>query len=99
MKVLIVSPYFYPKTGGLENYAYNILKRLDLDITVICSNHLPENSIGLIEKIKMIRLKPTYTISNTPLRLDLIVKISNLLKREKFDIVNAHMCQYRSIQT
>ena len=68
-----------------------ILKRLDLDITVICSNHLPENSIGLIEKIKIIRLKPTYTISNTPLRLDLIVKISNLLKREKFDIVNAHM--------
>jgi hypothetical protein len=28
MKVMIVAPYFYPKIGGMENYAYNIGKGL-----------------------------------------------------------------------
>ena len=27
-KLAIVTPYFYPKIGGLENYAFNIVKGL-----------------------------------------------------------------------
>jgi glycosyltransferase involved in cell wall biosynthesis len=28
MRVLCVAPYFYPKPGGLERYAYEICKRI-----------------------------------------------------------------------
>jgi len=34
LKLMIVSPYFYPKVGDLENYAFNI------------ANGLKENIIG-----------------------------------------------------
>ncbi|MBC7118802.1 MAG: glycosyltransferase, partial [Methanobacteriaceae archaeon] len=93
MRILIVSPYFYPKAGGLENYAYNIFKRFNdnFDVTVLCSNHSPENSIDSFKRIRVIRLKPSLVVSNTPIRWDLVLKLSKLLKREDFDLVNAHM--------
>ena len=41
MKILIIAPYFYPKIGGLENYAYNIAKGLAKkhEVVVVTSNH------------------------------------------------------------
>lgn len=89
MKILVVLPYFYPKMGGLENYAYNVFKRLkNHDITVLCSGK--ENSREMIEGMDVIRLKHSAVISNTPVNLKLPLTISRILKRESFDIVNAH---------
>jgi len=96
MKVLLVTPYFYPKTGGLENYAYNIAKRLvkrGFDITVLCSNHdrKKENiKLELIDGLKIIRLKPSCIISNTPIRFSLFNTMSKIIKENKFELVNAH---------
>lgn len=43
MKFLVVTSYFYPKIGGLENYTYNISKGLKdkygWEIVIITSNH------------------------------------------------------------
>jgi len=39
MKLLMVSPYFYPEGGGLENYAYTLQKlvKKGFGVTVLCS--------------------------------------------------------------
>lgn len=40
---MVVAPYLYPKTGGVENYAYNISKgpreNYGWEVVVVISNH------------------------------------------------------------
>ena len=93
MKILIVSPYFYPEGGGLENYAYNIAKGLaekGHKITVLCATKENNGKTETIDRIKVIREKPDIIISNTPVKLNLYLTISKLLEKEKFDLVIAH---------
>lgn len=93
MNALIVSPYFYPKRGGLVNYSYNIAKFLiekGHDITVLCSDHEKENEEKIIDGIRVIRLKPDFIQSNTPLKFNLPFKMSELIKENNFDLINAH---------
>lgn len=93
MKTLIVSPYFYPEGGGLENYAYNIAKGLaekGHKITVLCATKENHGKTETLDGIKIIREKPDIIISNTPVKLNLYFTISKLLEKEKFDLVNSH---------
>lgn len=90
MKILVVSPYFFPKIGGLENYCYNISKLLvekGHELYVLTSG--TENSEENIDGINIIRIKPSLTISNTPINFGLIFKISKIIKDKEIDIVNA----------
>ena len=80
MKIMFVCPYFYPKIGGLENYVYNIAKRLSLkhEIVVITSNHLNlKDKIEFFEGMKVIRLSKMFKISNTPINPFWYFKIKN----------------------
>lgn len=92
MKILMVAPYFYPDTGGLENYVYNISKELvkrGHKITVICASK-KENRKETIEGIKVIRQKADFILSNTPIKFSLPFKMVELLNKDKFDLINAH---------
>jgi len=44
----------------------------------------------MIDGIKVIRQKSDFHISNTPIKLNLYFEIINILKKEHFDLVNAH---------
>lgn len=88
----MVCPYFFPDPGGLQNYAYNISKKMverGHKVTVLCSTKSKKNSIEYIDGIKVIRQKPDFILSNTPIRFDLFFKMSALIKRNKFDLINA----------
>jgi glycosyltransferase involved in cell wall biosynthesis len=88
----MVCPYFFPDPGGLQNYAYNISKKMiekGHKVTVLCSTRNNENSIEYIDGIKVIRQKPNFILSNTPIRFDLFVKMSTLVRKNKFDLINA----------
>ena len=90
--VLVVTPYFYPEGGGLENYAYNISKRLvkkGYHIKVLCSTY-KNSKEETIDGIRIIRQRPDFILSNTPVKLDLFFKISRLIKENDFDLINAH---------
>jgi glycosyltransferase involved in cell wall biosynthesis len=95
MKFLVVTPYFYPKIGGLENYAYNISKGLKdkygWEIVVITSNH-EENKDREeeIDGIKIYKLARWFKISNTPINPMWYFQIKNIIKKEKPDVINAH---------
>ncbi|MCK5040254.1 MAG: glycosyltransferase family 4 protein [Candidatus Aenigmarchaeota archaeon] len=93
MKILMICPYFFPNIAGAENYAYNLSKGLikkGHKITVLCSTKEGKNKTETIDGIKIIRQKPDFILSNTPIKLNLYFTISKLLKEEKFDLVNAN---------
>jgi len=95
MKIVITSPYFYPKVGGMENYVYNIARGLNKgygwDVVVITSNHEEKKyKVENIEGIKVYRLPYWFRISNTPINPLWYFSIKKILKKEKPDVINAH---------
>jgi glycosyltransferase involved in cell wall biosynthesis len=94
MKILIVTPYFCPEGGGLENYIYNVSKGLlkkGYKITILCSTKKGEDKEETIDGIRVIRQKPDFIFSNTPIKLSLLSDITKLIKENDFDLINAHM--------
>ncbi len=94
MKIMIVTPYFYPKVGGLENYALNIalgLKKQGNDVLIVTTNH--EGKGRKVEKVKglhIIRLHTMFKISNTPINPLWRWQLRKIIKQEKPNIINAH---------
>ena len=71
MKILMVTPYFWPKIGGLERYAYEIARRLvqrGHTVDVITSG--PATSVEWLDGMTVHRLKARWTISNNWLSYD-----------------------------
>ncbi|HWY80118.1 MAG TPA: glycosyltransferase family 4 protein [Candidatus Sulfotelmatobacter sp.] len=95
MKLLLITPYFYPKLGGLEKYAYDfsiaLKKYFKWNIVVITSNH-KNNSNEIIYKngMKIYRLAPLFTFSNTPINPLWYWKIKKIINVEQPDCINAH---------
>lgn len=99
LKIGIVTPYFYPVLGGVQEHVFNLyLKLLGHGHTVkILTSHFgrPAKIKSLEEKdvLRVGRAVPVYfnrSISRVtvPYRLDKRVKI--MLKRERFDILHLH---------
>jgi len=91
MKILMVSPYFYPEGGGLERYAYQMAKGLSRnnDVTVVCMTK-KYTKIEKIGEIKVYRLKPLFILSNTPISPLFPFRLARIMKKEKFDLIIAH---------
>lgn len=92
---MVITPYFYPKIGGMENYAYNISKDLKekygWEVIIITSNH--EEKKYKEEKLsgmKVYRLPRLFKISNTPIDPLWYFQIKKIIKKEKPDVINAH---------
>jgi len=95
IKLMIVTPYFYPKIGGLENYAFNIAKGLMKDygyeIVIITSNHeSKEYKEETLEGMKIYRLPYQFKVSNTPISFKWKKQITEIIQKEQPDIINAH---------
>lgn len=93
MKILTVAPYLYPEAGGVESYAYNISKRMverGFDVIILCSTRDGIDEKKDLDGIKVIRQRPNFILSNTPIRLDLFFTMSKLVKENNFDLINAH---------
>lgn len=93
-KVLIATPYYAPKVGGLENYAHHIAKALmslGWDVCVITSNHEGRQlAIDTIDGVRVYRLPTTFRLSNTPVGLSWARHARRIIGQEKPDIINAH---------
>jgi glycosyltransferase involved in cell wall biosynthesis len=89
MKILFVTPYFFPQTGGVENYVYNIAKRLskDNEVTIVTST---QHKSDTIEGMKVYRLKGLFKVSNTPINPFWYFQLKKIINQEKPDIINAH---------
>jgi glycosyltransferase involved in cell wall biosynthesis len=97
MKLLIVTPYFYPKMGGVEKYVFEISSHLkciqNLDIVIICSNwekggnRYQEETIN---NVKVYRLPYWIKISSTPINPLWGTAIATIIDNEKPDVINGH---------
>jgi len=93
MKIVMLSPYFYPHTGGTEKYVRDlsaVLIKEGHEVTVI-TNNLPRSKNApahevLPEGIKVIRLDAVDMFYYLPVSWQF-----NLKMLEGFDIVHAHV--------
>ncbi len=96
MKLMMVAPYFYPRIGGMENYAYNITRLLaekyDVSTSVICSNWERQSyREDMIGNTKVYRLPYLFKISSTPVNPFWHNTISSIILEERPEIINGHM--------
>ncbi len=95
VKLLLVTPYFSPHSGGLENYAFNIAQGLmqtyNYEVVVVTSNLKSKKQI--IEDycgIKVYRLPILLRIANTPTNPLWYFTLKRIIRLEKPDIINSH---------
>jgi len=90
MKIVQTPVRFYPFTGGVENYVYDLSKELvrrGHDISVICANEPKSKKEEVINGIRVKRISFAGKISNTNITPGLPFE----LLREDFDLIHAHL--------
>ena len=91
MKVIIATPYYAPKLGGLELYAQHMaeqLAALGWDVHILTSGK--SDSLTYDGKITVHRLPVMFTISNTPVNPLWIIQARRLIKQLQPDVINVH---------
>ena len=86
---MLVSPYFYPHVGGVENHVRHLAKRLaesKIDVTVLTSLLKGCKEDEDFEGYHVHRVKPIATIFRTPI----IPGIKKYVKEKKPVLVHAH---------
>ncbi|HSX32751.1 MAG TPA: glycosyltransferase family 4 protein [Candidatus Saccharimonadales bacterium] len=95
MKLMMVTPYYYPKHGGLEEFARNLglaLAQLQhWDVVVVTSNHEGRRTTTeTLDGMTIHRLGRWFKLSNTPLNPLWPFIMRGLIRREKPDLIIAH---------
>jgi glycosyltransferase involved in cell wall biosynthesis len=93
MKLLIATPYFSPKVGGLENYAHSLaleLIKLGWEVIVVCGYTNSGVTKTTLDGLTVYRLPIFKTVSNTPINLRWYRMLRHIIKTEKPHIINAH---------
>lgn len=93
-RVMIVTPYFHPRIGGVENYVYNMartLREARIRVSIVTSNTQGSGyKRETLEGMTVHRLPISFTISNTPIGLSWFWRIRRIMRDEQPDIINAH---------
>jgi len=92
MKIAMVTPYFYPHVGGLENYLYNLtqaLAKMGHEVIIITSMEGSNKRTEDINGVKVYRLSYKYPIKNVAyLVVKGFTKYRNILNG--CDVINVH---------
>jgi glycosyltransferase involved in cell wall biosynthesis len=94
MKILIAPPYFYPRVGGLENYALAIARGLRAngwEVVVVCGDtNVSKVTRETMEDYTVYRLPVWKVISNTPINPGWYKSLRQIIQAEQPDVINAH---------
>jgi len=83
MKILIISKYFYPKRGGIEEVVHKTAKELvknGIGVTVIASDEVEKKEV--IDGINVIRVPTKFSLSGSPISPGIFLEII----RNDFDV-------------
>lgn len=94
-RITVVASYFYPKIGGLENYAYLLAKNLHTSgkykVSVVTSNYDGKGyRQEIIDGMIVHRLPIWVRVSNTPINPMWFWSLRKIFAVEQPDIVHAH---------
>ncbi len=91
MKIIQVSPYFYPHLGGVESHVHSISKELvDRGHEVaLFTSKIPETAHDFenVDGIEVTRIKPIFNVFTTPV----MPKLKNAIIAQSADVVHAHV--------
>lgn len=98
MRVMVVTPYFYPHMGGVQKYIYEVSTRLQQqfghDVTIVCSNWSQEENtvkVDNIDDLTVIRLPYQFKVSSTPINLAWKRMVQRFINLVRPDVINGHM--------
>ena len=93
-KVAVVTPYYYPQAGGLENYARHTVRTLreaGFPVVVFTSAH--EGKIRVIDQVDGVtvyRLPRLFRVLHTPVHPLWPLWLRTLFVREGVQVINVH---------
>jgi glycosyltransferase involved in cell wall biosynthesis len=93
VKILIATPYFHPRTGGLETYVWHLahgLRAAGMDVVVVCGDSVPTVLREEIDGLAVYRLPIGKTIFNTPVDVRWPWLLRRIIRSERPDMINAH---------
>jgi glycosyltransferase involved in cell wall biosynthesis len=88
---MLVLPHFFPRVGGVENYALNIARELrsrEWDVVIVTSGKEP--GVDKVEGMTVYRLATSFTVSNTPVGLNWRRQLRRIIGSERPDVINGH---------
>jgi glycosyltransferase involved in cell wall biosynthesis len=91
-KVLLVAPYFHPHVGGVESYTAQLaagLSGLGWTVAIVTTGNASDGPDRL-DGMRIYRLRPTATLSNTPVGIGWRKRLTEIVKAEQPDVINAH---------
>ena len=93
-KVAVVTPYYHPQTGGLENYArqsVQTLRKAGFSVVVFTSAHEGKRRfIDQVDGVKVYRLPRLFKLLHTPIHPLWPLWLRLLFARENITVINAH---------
>ncbi|HEV7454636.1 MAG TPA: glycosyltransferase [Candidatus Saccharimonadales bacterium] len=94
MKILIATPYFLPKIGGVEKYTHSLaveLRRQGNQVVIVTSG-VKDGDVTreTMDGLTVYRLPFQLTISNTPVSLKWGRQLRKIIAAEQPDIINGH---------
>jgi glycosyltransferase involved in cell wall biosynthesis len=95
MKALVVTPYYHPVGGGLENYARQLNRALNKNerwqiVIATAANSGQASGHETVDGFTVYRLKTWFKLSNTPVNLIWPLILRRIIKHEKPDVIIAH---------
>ncbi len=89
MKIIQLSPYFYPHLGGVESHVFELSKHLierGHDVSVMTTRMEGTKEREVIDGVPVERVKPLAVVLRTPV----LFGIRNALMKKDCDIVHGH---------
>jgi glycosyltransferase involved in cell wall biosynthesis len=87
----MVVPHFFPRVGGVENYALQVARELQsLRWSVVIVTTGEQAGVGIFENMTIYRLRTAFTLSNTPIGFGWRRQLRHIFRVEKPDLINAH---------
>lgn len=93
MKIVIATPYFHPRTGGLETYAWHLaqgLRAAGMNVVVVCGDTVDAATREQADGLIVYRLPIWRTVSNTPVHPGWPWMLRRIIRAERPDVINAH---------
>jgi len=90
MKIVQLTPYFYPHLGGVESHVLELSKHLQKrghEIIVVTTQLEGTESRTEVEGVTVQRLKPLSIVFSTPI----VPKVKNLMRDMYYDILHSHL--------
>jgi len=93
-RLAVVAPYFPPRVGGVEQYAYRIARGAGeqdgYEVVVLTSGAARRTLVEVVDGITVFRLPRWAKVSNTPVNPLWPWRLRAIMAANRIDLVNAH---------